>query len=83
MERHTECFENLTEHRGLPHLIGTSFVVTTAILQGNTLSPVVVVAFITGTALSTSGGAADGVGETRTRRSTGFRADLIVTVFRT
>lgn len=53
---------------------------TTAILQGNTASPIVVVAVITGAALSTSSRAVNDVGETRTRRVTGFSADLVVTV---
>lgn len=65
------------------YLIGTSIVVTTAILQGNTPSPIVVEALITGAPLSTSGGAGYGVSQTRTRRGTSFRADLVVTVFGT
>ena len=65
----------------LCHLIGLSIEETTAILQGNTASPIVVVAVITGAALSTSSRTVNDVSETRTWRVTGFSADLVVTVF--
>lgn len=79
----TQVFKQQHAVYDLLHLIGTFVVVTTAILQGNTASAIVVVTFIAGAALSTRGGTGDDIGETRAWRATGFRTDLIVTVFRT
>ena len=62
------------------YLIGTSIVVTTTLLQGNTASAIVVMTVVTGAALSTSGGAVNDISETRAWRVAGFSADLVVAV---
>lgn len=62
------------------YLVSLAIVIATALIEGHTASSIVVVAFITGTALNTSGGACDGVNETRTRRGTRLYTGVIMAV---
>lgn len=68
---------------GKPHLVGVSFVVTTAQVPLNTACPIEVVVCIAGTALSTGGRAGDNVREAGTWGGTDLRAALVVAVGRT